>query len=142
MTLPIWPTELPRPTVDGYSRSRGTTRRTSAGNDTIKRVSRGWSISAQRRPMSMMIETDLLMRFERFFDEDLADGTYPFAMPDWEIDGTPLEDETGAVLTDETGDPLLIAATHIVRFGDGDTPYSVSPIGMAWRVSLDLVILP
>ncbi len=140
MTIAQWPEELPRPMRDGFERGFGETRLKLSTDAGIPKMRRRFTAAAHPLSMTLELERDQLARFERFFHEEVAQGSLPFAMPDPTLDGVPLADGDGAYLTDEDGALLTIAATWVVLFGD-QLP-STTPMGNLWRVSFQLFILP
>jgi hypothetical protein len=60
---------------------------------------------------------DQLARGDRFWREELRGGTLPFVFPGQVLNNTPLCDESGEPLTDESDVPVIVApAAH--AFGD------------------------
>lgn len=140
MTLPSYPSELPRPNRDGYKVARGDGR-------TIGRTDAGPPIRRRRFsavPKTVSFVTDLTQsqkaRFDRFYDEDTAEGTLPFLLPDWAVHGTPLLTAGGAPLLTAGGVPLLISRIWLCVFGD-QLPVE-TPRGVEWRMSFSLLVLP
>ena len=140
MSLPVWPEELERPLRDSYDQQKGDTRRRQQGDQGPPRMRRGISKGVEVIGMAFMATADERARFERFYNEDTGEGALPFLMTDWGRDGLALWDDDGAGLTDETGTPLLIAATWVCSFGEA-LP-SITPVGVEWRIQFNLVVLP
>jgi hypothetical protein len=140
MTLAIWPPELPFPTRGSYQFSTGEGRLRSRNDAGPVRQRRRFSSVVNTVDMTFILTADQWARLQRFYDEELAQGEMPFVQPDFSRDGWPLSDENGAVLTTETGAAILIAATHIVQFGEG-LP-NATPLGVGWSVAMRLEILP
>ena len=138
--MPSWPTELERPLRDGYQRQRGDNRRMTQAEQGPPRVRRGRSKSIQTVPMSFYLSYDQEARFQRFYVEETEEGALPFLIPNWGTDGSELLTPSGLSLTDHEDTPLLIAATWVAMFGES-VP-NTDPMGVEWRVSFNLVILP
>jgi hypothetical protein len=140
MTVPVWPTELPRPLRAGYQLTAGETRLRSRPDAGPVRNRRRFSGRSDALAMTLIVSRGQLARFDRFFGEELKNGALPFVMPDFETDGVGIEDGAGASLTDEAGQPLAIAADRLCQFGEG-LPQRI-PAGVEWRLSFALDILP
>lgn len=140
MTVPSWPDDLPRIMRSGYGRTLPDGRMATKSDSGPPRVRRRYSAAPAPMQATIDVSVDQRQRFWRFWLEDTASGSLPWWAPDWTIDGLSLTDETGAVLTDESGTELLIAATILVMFG-ADPP-AESAIGVRYRITLSLSILP
>ena len=140
MTLPTFPTELVKPVADGWRQQRGESRRRAGGDQGPPRTRRGISKAADVVQMSFICDHDQRARFERFYDEDTAEGALPFLIPDFATDGDMLMTADGALLTDDEDNPLLIASTLVCMFGEQLPGYA--PIGAHWQVSFILTVLP
>ena len=140
MTLPRFPTELLRPLSDGWRKQRGESRRRAAGDQGPTRTRRGISKAADAVQVSFILNHDEMARFDRFYDEDTAEGALPFLIPDFATDGDWLMTADGEILTDDEDNPLMIASTLVCQFGE-QLPSTV-PIGAHWQVSFILQMLP
>jgi len=140
MTMPSWPTELLAPLRDAFQRQRGENRMLTRSDQGPPRVRRSASKSTETVQIAIYCTADHLARFHRFHDEECADGSLPFLVPGWgKIDLGLLTDEGEELLTDEDV-PILIDDTWPCLFGQS-RPNEVS-MGVEWRVSFDMVILP
>lgn len=140
MTLPSYPPELPRPNRDGYKVARGDGR--IAGRNDAGPPPRRRRFSAV--PKTVSFSTDLTLsqkaRFDRFYEEDTAEGALPFLMPDPATHGTPLLTAGGAPLLTAGGTPLLISRIWLCQFAD-QLPVE-TPRGVEWRITFSLLVLP
>lgn len=98
------------------------------------------SKAAQAVGVAFFVSHDQRGRFDRFFDDETEQGALPFLVPSWGIDNVGLLAADGLDLLTHEDAPLLIAATWVCMFGQ--TMPSVVPMGLQWRISFDLVILP
>lgn len=139
MTVPIWPTELPKPTRDGYEAARGDSRlrRSSEAVPGYRR-----RFSAEARPVSLSINVPRSLKavFDNFYDVTTAGGTLPFYMPDPITDGWPLIGSDGRpVLTD--GDlPVLMSAQWLCLFGDEAPVDKIS--GVRFDIAFSVAVMP
>ena len=140
MTLLSWPSEIVAPLVDGFQQGREDNRLIARSDRGPPRVRRGMSKAAQAVSVAFYVDRDKRSRFERFFNDETEQGTVPFLVPSWGIDNQNLLTADGINLLDHEDTPLLIAATWVCLFGQSMP--SVVPMGLEWRISFDLVILP
>lgn len=140
MSVPVWPAELPRPNRSGFSRSKGETRRITKPDQGPPRTRRARSKNADTIQMTITVSRDGLAVFDAFFEDVLGGGSLPFLMADPETDDWPLLGADGVALTDETGQPLLVASTWVCMFGE-QLPVS-APAGVEWQVSFGISVMP
>jgi len=139
--MPSWPSELPRPRRDGYVSvlpDGRTSTKTEAGPP---RVRRRFSAAVATRQMAIDVTADQRLRFWRFWREETVGGSLPFLVPDWTVDGVTITTEGGADLTDANGAPLLVAAVDVAMFATSQPP-SEAPIGVDWRITFQLSVMP
>jgi hypothetical protein len=141
MTIPIWPIDLPqRSLVQGFqSSARGNRLTTAPDVGPSKQRRRGPAI----RPVTcaIMVEMDGRARFDRFFEEELNFGVTPFLLPDQQIDGNALYDESWNVLLDENDVPIVIDQWWLAQFGQSQ-PATSAISGMIFTIQFDLLVLP
>lgn len=118
MSIPTFPPELPRPQVSGFRRQRSDPRRRRTFDAGPPKFARRYSAVPVTFSLSMRLHAWQIALFDRFYVEDCADGSLPFYMPDYTVDGLPLLDEAGAVLTDEAGVPLLCSKIMLCLWGE------------------------
>lgn len=141
MTIPQWPSTLPRPTRASYAATAPDGRLSTKMEAGPPRVRRRYSSAAATRQMAIVATGDQRARFWRFWGEDTVGGSLPFFVPDWTRDGVALTTETGAVLTLADGTPILIAATQLALFGT-EQPPSEAMVGVEFRITFQLMIMP
>ncbi|MGO1161741.1 hypothetical protein ACTOV4_07255 [Brucella sp. C7-11G] len=140
MAVASWPTELPRPNREGYQGSPGEGRlkkRNEAGPPGYRRRT---SSIPKYVSMTLDVSRDELARFERFYEDEVADGSLPFFMPDPTTTGWPMLTTDGRILTDHLDRPLLLVKTWLCLFGD--TLPSHTPSGNRFRLSFQIVVMP
>jgi hypothetical protein len=124
MSMPSWPVELKKPLSDGFQQAREDNRRIMRAERGPPRIRRGSSKAAEAVSVAFYCSHDQRARFDRFHIEETEEGALPFLVPAWGVDNH----------------DLLIASTWVCLFGQ--TMPSVVAMGLEWRVSFDLVILP
>lgn len=142
MTLPRWPSDLPRPDRQGFQVSVPDGRLATRPEAGPPRVRRRFSAAATPMQMTIRVDADQRARFERFWGEDLSRGSLPFLMPDWRFDGHGLRTGTGGGgLVTAAGGRLIIAAWVLVMFATDQAP-AQTPEGVGWRIVASFSILP
>jgi len=119
MAIPPWPTSLPqRPLSDGFSETPPNLLVRSATDIGPAKVRRRATVGVSRLKAAFRLSPAQLTTFRSFFASDLQGGALSFS---WTHPGT--------------------GAVGAFRIG---SPPSIEPIaaGIAWRVSLDLELLP
>ncbi|PTW61436.1 hypothetical protein C8N35_102145 [Breoghania corrubedonensis] len=141
MSVPLWPSELPRPMRSGYRGGIGDGRQATRPEQGPVRVRRRYSSVAMPLAMTVDVTLDERKRFERFWREDTSEGSLPWLMPDPESDGHPILTTDGAPLLTADGAPLLLSHWWLVMFDTQSAP-SWSPRGIRWQVQMTLMIMP
>lgn len=90
--------------------------------------------------MTVWVDRSLKGDFDVFFHEVTADGALPFTMPDPTTDTWPLLNHNGVPLLDQLSRPLLMSKIWVCFFGE-TTPV-VTPIGMQFKITFPIVVLP
>ncbi|RWO83931.1 MAG: hypothetical protein EOS18_03550 [Mesorhizobium sp.] len=143
MTLVWYPPELPRPERAPYQVTRGDGRTRRAEDAGPPNVRRRFSAVATTVAFSTVLTRAQLARFDRFFDEEIKQGTLPFLMPAPDTDGLPLLTEDGTPLLTDEGVPILIAETWLCLIGQQMPARAPSsPGSIQWRVSFDIAVMP
>lgn len=140
MTVPIWPTELPRPMRDGYQRqlpSGAISTRRDAGPPFVRRR---FSSAVSAVTMTIDVSADPRARFWRFWEEEVAHGTIPFFAPDSSLTDWPVSDAGGGTLTTDAGDAIGIESWWLVVAGESAP--TEAPAGNRWRITMQLTVLP
>lgn len=143
MTLAWYPPELPRPERAPYKFARGDGRSRRAEDAGPANVRRRFSAVANTVSFSTVLTRAQLARFDRWFDEEIKQGTQPFLMSAPDTDGLPLLADDGTPLTTEDGTPILIAETWLCLIGQQMPARAPSsPGSIQWRVSFDIAVMP
>ncbi len=139
--IAVWPSELtPGTFVEGFSSGpRGTRLATPPDVGPPKMRPRGNLL----RPIAFtdLFNANQLARFNRFWEEDLRKGVDPFLYPDPHANGFPLCDDTGAVLLNEAGRPLIIESWILCTFSTDQPSWAARP-GGRWAPQFSIVELP
>lgn len=141
MALPVWPSSFPRPMLSGFGTVLPDGRQSTSMQAGPPRVRRRYSSAATIRQATMILDVNARQRFWRFWGDDTTGGSLPFLVPDWTLDGRPLATASGEILTTTDGVPLLVSAWHLALFGT-DQPPSEAPLGVQFRMTFTLSILP
>lgn len=144
MTVPVWPTELPRPECDTWNaqfQDARLKRRSDAGPASFRRR---FSSASKSVRLSTVLTRDERAVFDNFFDRATGKGVTPFWMPDPTTDGWALKTGDGAPLLiaggPDDGKPLLLAAQWLCVFGEQMPVETV--IGTRFRMSFSVEVLP
>lgn len=140
MTLPAWPSVLPRPLRDSWQlrpQDVRVARTVQAGPPGYRR-----RFSAGAQLVSQAIDLDRHQKavFDKFFFETTRQGSLPFTMPDPTTDGWALLDAEGAPILTEGGDPILLAATWTCLFGQ-EVPVE-AVYGVRFIKSFSIAVMP
>lgn len=117
----VWPSDLPLD-IDqsgfGLSRPEGRLRsKTSTGPGKSRRIS---TAAPALVSASMVLSTNDVARFERFYEEELLNGTLPFVVADKRYDGQPLTTSEGDNITCPDGNTMLLDGNVIPATEGGD----------------------
>ncbi|MEM6726869.1 MAG: hypothetical protein AAF618_00090 [Pseudomonadota bacterium] len=139
MTVLEWPASLPPLRRDGFGARRQDNRR-RLGSEGPPRYRRRYSLSA--REVSLAIEGTRAQWaiFQDFHGQVTRDGTLPFYLPDPILDGQRIGTQDGAVLTDASGAPLVLASRWLCLFGDA--PPQDSIVSDAFRIEFSVWVMP
>ncbi|MCA0851301.1 hypothetical protein [Salipiger thiooxidans] len=141
MTIPTFPAELPVPLIPGYGRQRADPRRRRSFDAGPPKFSRRYSAVAVTHSLSMRLHAWQVAIFERFYAETCAEGSLPFYMKDFTIDGLPLLDELGVPLLDSEGVPLLCSKIMLCTWGETPPAWG-DPKITRQRVTFSVVEMP
>jgi len=142
MSIPVWPTDLPRRVLrQGFSQGFADGRLSTKMEAGPTKSRRRFSSAVKPIQAALDVPLDGKMRLERFWDEDTAGGSLPFLMPDPMSDGLALLTLDGVPLLDQDGAPLLNTAMWLVKFGD-TPPSAANTAGIWYRVTFSLAVLP
>jgi hypothetical protein len=137
----VWPDDLPcSVTTDSLATGpRGSRLATAPDIGPAKLRRRGPKVAAATGILH--VTQDQRARFDRFWEEDTTGGVLPFLFRDQQVDGYPLEDDLGAWLQTETGEPIRIESWWLCQFGQQDPAYT-RLTGRRFRIQISLIILP
>lgn len=139
MSVSVWPTELPRPTQQGYQATTAETRRRRLAGGPL-----GFSrrFSSGPRIVNLTIECTRALKaiFDAFFEQTTKGGSLPFWMPDPTSDGTVLLDDQFAPVLDQADQPILMSARWLVLFGE-ELPIETNS-GGRYVISFTVAVLP
>nr|WP_319388197.1 hypothetical protein [uncultured Cohaesibacter sp.] len=140
MTIPSWPSELPKPTRNGYQAQRGDPRLPKNRSTGPKGWRRRWT--AVSKPVSLSVQLGRSQKavFDKFYDEDTKDGTLFFWMPDPVTDGWPLLTSDGSPMLMSDGTPLLMAALWLCKWGEATPVERI--VGTEFTISFSVEVMP
>ena len=140
MAVPVWPVELPQKVLhDGYSERPVDGRLRTQTDFGPGKVRRRYSSAARPVSCAILVPDTLVARFDRFWNEETSGGVMPFIMPDQIFNGAFLLDNFGNQITDQNGNPLLVSAFWLVRFGDAPT---TTCVGAWFNIAFQIMVLP
>lgn len=136
-----WPSDLPTTVItEGYEeRPPNSIRRTPMDAGPPKRRRRG---SSMTRPMTLMVPLSHweCERMDRFYMEDLLEGTLLFRRPHPRLDGVPMLDSTGKhPILGEDGQPILVSSFIIAAFTEPPR-YTPDGSGMTWLATCTIEV--
>ena len=138
--MPRWPDDLPCQPISGWPESLGENRSLNQGEQGPPRVRRKMSKRTDTVSLTYRFTRNDRARFERFYTEEVEDGSMPFLLPDPGSNNFPLLTAGGLQLMTHDDAPLVIASTWVCLFGTSLPSWVRS--GQIWRCSFDWVILP
>jgi hypothetical protein len=140
MTVPAWPSALPRPNRPGWQSQLGDPRLAKAADTGPPGYRRRWSSVA--RNVSLVIDVSRSERavFDTFFEQTTDFGSLPFTMSDATTDGWPLLAGDGSPVLDGAGAPILLSAEWLCLFGE-DMPTTTIK-GVRFVISFSVVVMP
>jgi hypothetical protein len=140
MTVPLYPSNLPRPLRQGFQVTFPDGRQQTQPEVGPPRTSLRFSSAATPVAMVTDLTRDQLARFWRFWSEDTSGGALPFLIADPTANDWPLLSADGEALTTGDGTPILISAWWLVVFGR-QPPIEV-PVGIRFRLQFSLMVMP
>lgn len=141
MTIPTWPTDLPKPLRSAWGEQRQDARRRRAADYGPQRYARRFTAVPVQQQLKLIIDHELEGVLDAFYREDLAEGALPFWMPDARRDGIPLLDEDGTPLLYEDDEPILCDRLMLCLWGD-EPPLKAPIKGTEVEVSFSIWDLP
>lgn len=140
MTILTWPPQLPRPERSTWNLTRQDARRKLRSDAGPPRYRRRMSAVAQLVSLSILVNRDGKAIFDRFYDHECEDGTLLFRMPDPTTDGWALLTEIDAPVLATDNLYLLLPETWLCAWGD--QPPSETVVGVEFRISFSVVVMP
>lgn len=142
MAVIIWPLELPQRFLrDGYS-EKLPDGRVMSSPDTGPPKTRRRSKASRLIQARIWLDTSMVARLDRFWEEETDGGRLSFVIPDQYSDGLPiLTDASVGWLTSE-GVPILIASNYLVLFAQQGAPDVINVGGAQFTASFSLIVLP
>lgn len=140
MSVPTWPTSLPRPMRRDWQAQVQDPRLSKSAETGPPAYRRRWSNTARLVQMTVDVSRDGKAEFERFVMRTTEHAALPFYMPDPTTDGWPLTDTAGVPLLTSEGQPLLASAMWLCLF---DQPFPTETIiGNRFRMAFAVAVLP
>jgi hypothetical protein len=140
MTIPTWPSTLPRPERDSWSRSPLEARFKKQAEASPPAYRRRFSGVPKSVALSIVVSRAGKAVFDQFYEEDTAFGAKPFYMPDPTTDGWALLDGAGRPMLTADGLPILLSGQWLVFFGDDLPKESIQ--GVEFRMSFSVTVMP
>lgn len=138
-TVPTWPTTLPRPERNGFSRVPQDARQRRQNEAGPPSYRKKFSSVADTVTLSVLLTRWQKSTFDTFYRTTLDFGTRAFYMPDPTTDGWRSYDATGTPILDEDGNPVLLSATWTCLWGD---PPTETVSGIEFRKSFSVIVMP
>lgn len=141
MAYPMWPEGLAKFERSGWQLQPQDARRRRQSDAGPPGFRRRFSSVAKKVGLTLVVSRSNLARFWRFYEEDCANGSGLFRMPDPATDGWPLLTHDGVPLLTEKGQPLLIAAHWLCAWGDEPPVESVN-VQTQFKVTFSVWVMP
>ncbi len=140
MSVAVWPSELPKPSRDGYQAQRLDARARRSGGP-VPGYRKRFSNAPRLVSLSLVdVPRSLKAVFDRFYEVITADGTLPFLMPDPVTDGWPLLASDGRPILQAGDTPVLMSAQWLCLFGDEPPVEHIS--GVRFDIAFSVAVLP
>jgi len=145
MTIATWPSELPKPDRDTWSRTDQDARRNRQSETGPPLPGRPrYSNAAKLVSLSLYLDRNEKAVFDNFFEFETRRGSLLFWMPDPTTDGWRLFHSDGSPILisggTNDGEPLLLAARWLCSFGK--TLPSEAVVGTRFRISFSVTVMP
>lgn len=141
MTVPAWPSELPRPVRQTYSASWADGRQMRAADYGPPSARLRTSSAPQMATLSLKLTRAEKAMFDDFWQRELRRGSLPFTMPDPVTDGWELLSSDGAPVLDDDGEPILLAGTWTCLFAQDGLPQETLQ-GLTFNINFSVVVMP
>jgi hypothetical protein len=140
MTIPTWPSELPRPERDTWQKTPQEARLKRNNDSGPPSYRRRFSSVAKSVNLSILVGRGQKAVFDRFFDDTTAGGSLPFYMPDPTTDGWKLLTADGRSLLTSDGRQILLAARWLCLFGESLPTETI--VGIEFRLTFSISVMP
>lgn len=117
MSIPVWPSDLPKPLRAGYQRDRQDIRVRKRGNGP-QGYRRKYSAAVEILSLSFELTRSQKAVLDNFYSHATSDGALPFYMPDPATDGWAMLSSSREQMLMPDGTPLLIAKRMLCQFSD------------------------
>ena len=141
MSIPVWPSDLPRPLRSSWQRQMSDPRRKRVAENGPVRLARRYSAVATTLALSCRMSRVQRDIFWQFIEQTLAHGSRAFWMPDPATDGWPLITPSGEALQTPLGVRLVAARLWLCQIGD-EMPVEGPIEGVHFTLSFTLQVLP
>lgn len=140
MSVPIWPSELPRPTRSDFSATSQEARIAKQADTGPPGYRPRFSSVARPISLAVILSRSQKGRFDRFYIEEIKRGAAVFWMPDPVTDGWPMLTAQGEPVLTADGRPVLVAAQWLCLMG----PPPVETIygQVEFKISFQVDVLP
>lgn len=140
MTVPSWPSTLPRPERNTWQETPMEARLKRNPEAGPPGYRRRFSGVPEAVSLSILVDRNNKAVFDNFRKDLTKQGSLPFWMPDATTDGIPLLTPTGAPLLTGAGEPILMSARWLCLFGE-QLPASTI-VGVEFRISFSVMVMP
>lgn len=141
MTLPAWPTDLPKPVRSAYSASWSDGRQMRSSEYGPPAARLRTSAVPSMVALTVKLSRSEKAVFDTFWQQDLRWGALPFTMADPTTDGWGLLAADGSPVLDAEGNPILLSRTWTCLFAQDGLP-SESLQGLTFNISFNVVVMP
>lgn len=140
MTVPVWPSRLPKPMRAAYTAQYDDPRLARSGQAGPPGYRLKSSAVARQVALTLAVTRDEKAVFDNFHRDMTGFGTLPFWMPDPTTDGWPMLTDTGAPVLTETGAPVLMSAQWLCLFGSQMPRETIQ--GAFFQIAFAVAVMP
>ncbi|MDO5648867.1 hypothetical protein [Paracoccus sp. (in: a-proteobacteria)] len=141
MSYPLWPAGLTQFERQGWQAQAQDSRRKRQADAGPPSFRRRFSSAARRVSLSLIASRDQKAVFDRFYDDECANGSTLFWMPDPATDGWPVLGNDGLRLLTGDGQLLLMAARWLCAWGD-EPPVETIQGDTDFRIAFSVWVMP
>ncbi|MBN8294739.1 hypothetical protein JI664_22405 [Rhodobacter sp. NTK016B] len=136
----VWPATLPRPERDTWQAQPQEARRKRQPDNGPPAYRRRFSSVARMVSLSVLLTRDEKAVFDHFYHSVCAEGAAQFYLPDPTTDGWELLSSDGETLLTRWDNPVRLSARWLCLWGD--TPPAETLLGIEFRKSFSVVVMP